>query len=229
MGALTAAADLLAPPRCLACSARGRQPWCATCSDEVARLRIRSRCPLCGAGVSSAHPCWRDPAPVDATVIALRYVGPVAAAVVAGKVRGAWRAWQPLGEVVADAVAQRDLEVDVVTWVPADRARVRERGFDHAAELAAPVARRVGVQRRRLLSARAGRRDQAALGDDARRRLAADAFVATRRVDAARVLLVDDVLTTGATARVAAASLRRAGASAVVLAVLARAGAHDLG
>ena len=229
MGALTAAADLLAPPRCLACSARGRQPWCATCTEEVLRLRVGSGCPLCGASASGPHPCWHAPAPVEATVVALRYVGPVAAAVVAGKVRGAWRAWHPLGDELGDAVAQRDLAIDVVTWVPADRARVRERGFDHAALLAAAVAHRLGVQRRRLLSARSGRRDQAALADDARRRLACDAFVAVGRVDATRVLLVDDVLTTGATARVAATSLRRAGANDVVLAVLARAGAHELG
>ena len=229
MSPIAAAADLLAPPRCVACGVRGRQPWCARCSEEVARRRVRRACLSCGAGDGGRHPCWRDPAPVDSTVVALRYGGAVAAAVVAGKVRGAWRVWPPLGRGLATVVAGTGLTCDVVTWVPADRARVRERGFDHAELLAAPVARALGVRPRALVRARSGRPDQASLADAVRRELSDDAFAAATPLDGARVLLVDDVLTTGATARMTATALRRAGASAVHLAVLARAGAHPLG
>ncbi|MDP8927519.1 MAG: hypothetical protein M3O70_02815 [Actinomycetota bacterium] len=169
--------------------------------------------------------------PITKTVVAFQYAGPVAAAVVAAKARGAWGGWEPLGLCLAQTVLTAPvMEVDFVTWVPADRRRIRERGFDHAACLAAPVAARIGVPLRRLLVARAGRADQAELSLPARMALSDDAFAPAGAVEGRRgILLVDDVLTTGATARAAARALVRAGAATVQLAVLARAGNHALG
>jgi len=129
------------------------------------------------------------------------------------------------------------LEVDVVTWVPAPVRRRRRRGFDHAHMLASEVGASLRRPVRGLLTARP-RADQASRPEEHRRALDPGAFRAITPVRAGlaqdlRVLLVDDVVTTGATAETAARALRAAAPSGgvrdVTLAVLARAGRHPLG
>lgn len=164
---------------------------------------------------------------MGSTRVAFDYRGVVATSVVTAKVRGATAAWPHLGREVARAAV--DLHPDVVTWIPADPARMRERGLDHARALAEPVAAGLGRPLVGLLHARPGRPDQATRPVGERRSVPLDAFRPTTRLTGAVVVLVDDVVTTGATAWAAAAALRRAGADAVALAVLARAGEHHLG
>lgn len=219
--------DLLAPPRCLACGARGAALWCPPCAREAGRLALTTQgCRRCGA-LPGRHGCWPAPAPVGCTRVAYRYRGPVAAAVVAGKARGAAAAWPLLGVLLAAAVAERGCGAEAVTWVPTDPGRCRRRGIDHARVLAGAVAERLGVPAVGLLRVRPGRPDQATRPARQRRQVDPGAF-APLRPAGGRVLLVDDVLTTGATARAAVAALRRGGAREVGLAVLARAGDHVL-
>ena len=113
---------------------------------------------------------------------------------------------------------------DVVTWVPLTRRRKAERGFDQAKILAVRVGGELGVPVRGLLR-RAVSTGPQALRDAAERRAAMrGSFVVRDRASVpARVLLVDDVLTTGATAAACAEALLRAGASRVTLLVAARA------
>lgn len=220
---------VLTPLRCGGCSARAEPPWCRRCDGVAARLAVVRGCDRCGGPRGAGHPCWADDAAVAATVVAFRYSGPVAAAVVAAKARGATSLWPPLGERLAASVADSDLgPPDAVVTVPVDDHRRRIRGIDHTRLLAGPVARRLARPLVPLLVARRGRLDQAQRGSD-RRTVGADAFRARRRVGGAHLLLVDDVVTTGATAERAAQALRRAGADRIDLAVLARAGAHCLG
>jgi predicted amidophosphoribosyltransferase len=142
------------------------------------------------------------------------YRGPIAAAIVSAKVGGARTAWPVLAVRLAERAAEDPPAVDVVTWVATGRGRARRRGVDHAEVLARAVAGRLGVPAVGLLRAVAGRD-----GEVQR---------AGRDLPGTDVLLVDDVLTTGATAAGAAWALRTAGAGAVHLAVLARAGDHHL-
>lgn len=162
-----------------------------------------------------------------ATQAAFRYTGPVAAAVVAGKVRGAAAVWAPLGRLLGEVVAAAADPPDAVTWVPTDPRRRRRRGLDHAELLARAVGARIGRPAVGMLRARPGRPDQASRPVARRAAVYPGAFVALGPCPG-RLLLVDDVLTSGGTARAAASALRCGGASGVHLAVLARAGDHRL-
>ncbi len=205
---------LLAPPRCLACRRRGRTPWCTVC-----RSMVREQppgCPRCAAPRGGVHACWPTGAPIDATVAAFDYRGEVAAAIATAKLSGAHAGWAGLTEALVARLAALAPEVDVVTWITTPPGRVRQRGTDHAACIAREVARGLGLPILPLLDARTRHRGR-------------DAYRACHGLPATDVLLVDDILTTGATAWGAATALRRAGAGTVHLAVLARAGTHPLG
>ncbi|HEY2051696.1 MAG TPA: ComF family protein [Caulobacteraceae bacterium] len=128
---------------------------------------------------------------------------------------------------IARAAADILPEVDAVTPVPLHRTRLLTRRYNQAAEIARPLARMAGLAyfpdalvRRRSTGSQGGKSAQA------RRRNVAAAFVVPdgwrRRVAGARVLLVDDVLTTGATAEGCARALKAVGAVRVDLAVIAR-------
>ena len=108
-------------------------------------------------------------------------------------------------------------EVDEVAWVPASTARRRRRGYDQSDVLARGVARRLGVPARRLLR-RAGGEAQA---NRARTERLAGPELVVRRRPSSRVLLVDDVTTTGASLAASATALRAAGAQAIHAAVIA--------
>ena len=113
---------------------------------------------------------------------------------------------------------------DVVTWVPLTRRRKAERGFDQARELAMAVGREAGLPVRRLLRRVVSTGPQAKRDAAERRAAMRGSFVVCDRVPVpGRVLLVDDVLTTGATAAACAEALLDAGASRVMLVVAARA------
>jgi len=103
--------------------------------------------------------------------------------------------------------------VDVVTWAPTTASRRRTRGFDHAEILARRVARALGLPCRPLLRRAPG---PAQTGRSGAARRDGPSFAPARRIDGRRVLVVDDVVTTGATLSAAASALRRAGAGVVV-------------
>lgn len=115
---------------------------------------------------------------------------------------------------VADAV-----EVDVVTWAPTSARRRRERGFDQAEVVARHVAAQLGLPCRRLLERVGNTPTQTGRGRVDR--LHGTEFRVRPGIDGARVLLVDDVVTTGATLRSADAALRAAGVDLVVRAAIA--------
>lgn len=209
-----ALAALLAPARCWSCRRRGPAPWCEHCARDVTPLP--PGCRRCAGPAGPGHPCWPASAPVSSTVAAFDYRGSVAAAIVNAKMAGATAGWVPLGRHLGRLLHGERDRFDVVTFVTTPARRVRSRGVDHAARLARAVAEEIELPARRLLDARTGPRG----GDRYRPR---------HRLPGTNLLIVDDVLTTGATAWRVAAHLRAAGAGEVGLAVVARAGAHPLG
>jgi predicted amidophosphoribosyltransferase len=120
------------------------------------------------------------------------------------------------GLVVNAVVADSDHgRIDVVTWAPTSAARRRARGFDQGELVAGYVARQLGIPARRLLDRSDGAGPQT--GRTRADRLHGPSFRARPGLAGRRVLVIDDVVTTGATLRSARAALRRAGAGDVLL------------
>ncbi len=120
------------------------------------------------------------------------------------------------GLVVNTIVSNGDhLGLDLVTWAPTSSTRRRARGFDQGELIAGYVARQLGVPSRRLLDRRDD--DHTQTGRSRRERLEGVSFRARPGLQGANVLVVDDVVTTGATLQSARAALAGVGASDVRL------------
>jgi predicted amidophosphoribosyltransferase len=150
---------------------------------------------------------------VDRVVAAWEYDGPPRDLVLALKLPGLAPAAAPLAGAMAAESLRCGLVGDVLTWVPARRRDIRRRGYDHARVLAEEVGRRLGLPARPLLRRARDRPDQTGLSADARRRNLRGAFVSIGCPD--RIILVDDLVTTGATATACARALRASGAAGV--------------
>lgn len=116
------------------------------------------------------------------------------------------------------AAGVRSRDIDVVTWAPTSRRRRHRRGFDQAELVAKRVAAQLGVPCRRLLEREGG---VAQTGLDRATRLHGPVFRASPAASGQRVLVIDDVITTGSTLRSAAAAIRAAGAHSVKRAAVA--------
>jgi ComF family protein len=179
-------------------------------------------CEACGRPWEEAVPACSDcpPRAIDRARAPFLYDGPLAGAIRGMKFSG----WHALGSHLAGAMAEVAgdlLPADVVAWVPLAPRRLRRRGFDQAEVLATSVAHGLELPAARLLRRVRDTTAQARKGGSERRRALEGAFRAAGDPPAS-VLLVDDVLTTGATAAACAGALKRAGASRVVLLTAAR-------
>lgn len=173
----------------------------------------------CAGCLGSLRPAPSLPPPpeVDACQALLAYDGAGRELVARLKHRNHRAALPGLAAAAASLVDPAT--VDVVTWAPTTPRRRRSRGYDQSELVARVVARRLGRPCRRLL-----RRAEAPpqTGRPAADRWSGPAFSARSVTSGSRVLVVDDVVTTGATAARAARALRSAGAGRIVVLALAR-------
>jgi ComF family protein len=224
--AVGALLDLVYPPRCAACGEPVQGgAFCGVCAGAVdpvppgcARCGQPGPGALCGA-------CQAAPPAFDAVRAGGLLGGPLADAIHALKYRNRPALARPLGAWLASR-ASLDGEAAIVS-IPLARGRRIERGYDQAALLADHLARASGASRRRLRAVLRRVREtppQVGRTREERARNVAGAFEAAgAALEGRDVVLVDDVVTTGATADAAAGALRRAGARSVVVVALARA------
>lgn len=217
---LARALDVVFPRRCAGCG-DGPWPFCTRCVADLDPL-APPWCERCGAPSLLPVPRCRDcPPPAITRVRApFRYEGPARDAIHRLKFTG----WRDVAAALAAAVAACDGQApaDVITWVPLSRRRLAERGYDQARALAVALAHETGTPVVRLLRRTVATGPQARRRGADRRQAMRGAFTTSGAVPP-RVLLVDDVLTTGATAAACAEALRASGAHEVHVAVAARA------
>ncbi|MEO8303836.1 MAG: ComF family protein [Betaproteobacteria bacterium] len=218
------------PQRCELCAARTDGALvCAECAADLPR--VVGACTMCGlpsAGGTICGACLHDPPPFEATVAALVYAFPVDRLVQRIKYGGSIALAHWAGTELAATVCAKLERNDPgnrpqrIVALPLSAARQRERGFNQAGIIAARVAAATALPVALPLERIAGGVPQAELPWAARRANVRGAFTVRGVVRGARVALVDDVMTTGATLREASLALKRAGAARVECWVVAR-------
>ena len=216
-------------PDCFVCGVNAGDPACPGCLAEF--FPFVARCPRCAQRLDPAvagrdapracGSCLARPPAFEAAFALSDYAPPTEAMVLALKAGSRLDVGRALGELLAMRVP-RDAAQAVVA-LPLSDARLRERGFNQADEIARAFAGRLGLPhlRRALVRTRSAP-PQHTLHRSERARNVRRAFLAPRPLSAGRILLVDDVMTTGATLSDAARALRDAGAAWVGVAVVAR-------
>lgn len=208
--------DLLFPPRCVFCSrllSGTEQDLCTDCQKSLPWL--------------TGQQARRTGEYFSLCVCPLRYQDQVRESFHRYKFKGRQNYAAAYGRLVAQCV-QTHLagRYDLVTWVPLSKKRRRERGYDQAMLLALAAASELNCPAGRTLHKRRNTAAQSGLHEDLERRAnVQDVYEAVEpaQIRDRRLLLIDDIITTGATLSACACVLRREGASDVVCAALARA------
>lgn len=213
--------DLLLPQRCLVCCAPGDHV-CGACRSRLRRIAA-PLCERCGAPtawpVRRCAECTGRRLSFTRARAAVEYDEAMRRVVAAWKERGLRRLAMWAAEVVAETLTRPDAVC--IAYVPADPDRRLKRGHHAAERLARQLGGHWELPVSSLLRRASGSSRQRGLSRADRRRNVAGAFSAGTYTPA-RVVLVDDVYTTGATVNAAASALRKAGARRVEVVTFAR-------
>ena len=226
--AIKAAVDFFMPIICVHCNAEG-EFLCARCVSSISKMP-RDVCRTC-AEPTSEHQrlcgdCITLPPPIDRLEAAWQYGGAASSAIQALKYRQITAIARVMSELMVHQTFSpysRNANIDCVVPVPSHRDRLRERGYNQAALLAQNVAESLGMRfiEDALTKTRATS-SQVDLSRQERKASLRNAFAANYNFEDARVLLVDDVCTTGSTLMNCAVALKRAGAQRVSAVVFAK-------
>ena len=202
--------NLLFPPKCPFCGrVQDASGICPKCEKELPWIPDEKMLREGPGGLRCAGAVW--------------YEETVREALLRLKFQGASEIAEPLGELVARCAAEQfGGEFDTVTWVPVSKKRLRKRGYDQAELLARSACRLWEVQPVRLLEKTVDNPAQSGLHDDAARRAnVLGIYETVGDVTGKRVLLIDDICTTGATLTECVRVLKEAGAAQVACAAVA--------
>ncbi|MGI6221008.1 MAG: ComF family protein [Coriobacteriales bacterium] len=217
------------PTRCVGCDMPG-ELLCPDCRDALPLIDPAAACPRCGAphGFLICTECWTPEGLVEyafsRAVCALEFEGVAAKMVVAFKDGGELRVANLIALLIHQALAAAGAEdLGALVPVPATPSALHRRGYDHVDLIARPLSELLGIGLRDVLVSR-DVSDQRGLGRVQRDANMREAFSTRRDSEPLprRVLLVDDVFTTGATLDAAAGVLLEAGAEEVVAAAACR-------
>lgn len=201
--------DLLFPPKCAFCGEHGVHGVCAECEKEL---------PWCDTPL-------HERTGIGTCIAPLRYENAVRESLLRFKFRGGRGNAEGYGKILSQCVAEHfGGEFDLVTYVPVSEKRRRERGYDQTFLLARETCRAWDVSPVTMLRKTRHTPAQSTLKTPEERKanvLGVYEAVNVEKIADARILLIDDILTTGATLRECARVLREAGAASVLCATLA--------
>lgn len=200
--------DLLYPPRC---------PFCRRLLQNTGR----TLCPDCSRRYASLPVGgYRREIPHTRCVIApLPYEGAVRESLHRYKFGGVTAYARTYAEFLGKCIDENQISCDIITWVPLSKRRLRKRGYDQARLIAEDLAERLGMESSPLLKKRVNTKPQSRTGNMEKRRVNAAGVYVCPDPDAVRgkrILLVDDIVTTGVTLSECARVLKAAGAAEVV-------------
>ncbi len=193
--------DLLYPPKCAFCRrlVRDGRMLCLDCEKRLPRPDRKDQ--------------LRQIDHLDLCLSPLYYTGEVRESLHRYKFHGAAAYCHIYGELMDRCLREHGISADVVTWVPLSRARLRKRGYDQARLLAEQVAQRQHlpcecmIEKKRNNPAQSGTKTA-----EERKKNVEGVYRSVTDCSGARILLIDDIVTTGATLSAAAETLRKAGA-----------------
>jgi ComF family protein len=209
---------------CVLCGARVRAKLiCPACAADLPCLPAE-RCPQCALpspGSLLCGACLRKPPRFERCEAVYRYGFPLDVLIQRCKYGGA----QELAELFAEALAQRLAGLprpDLIVPMPLHPARLRERGFNQAQEIARRLAQRLDLPTRHACRRQRDTPPQAGLDLKSRQRNLRGAFACDDDLTGKHIALLDDVMTTGSSLNELAKAARRAGAAEISAWVVAR-------
>lgn len=209
--------ELIAPDECLICQKEGSS-ICRKCADYYLTIRVPA-CPICNTLSKDGSSCktCRVKSKLSGATIPYRYNGVTKELISQMKYEGRRSVARQLGSMLPEWLGNDY----ILTYVPADGPARRRRGFDQAKLIARGYGKAYNTDVRTLLVRKKHNRQ---VGKNRAERIhnVQGNFVSIKSLDGANVLLVDDVITTGATASECAKALKQAGACKVWLLAVAK-------
>jgi len=214
MGFLSAVLDILYPPRCVFCRRIVRS------AKENICPRCDARLPFTGSSASQKGDFF------SACISPLYYEDDVRESLLRFKFNGAAAYADAYGRLIAEYIrTEGGLDFDCISWVPLSRKRYKQRGYDQALLIATAIADEIGTTVISTLEKRVDVAKQSTMGSAEKRRAnisGAYTVPDPKLVAGKRILLIDDIITSGSTLSECARMLRQAGAAKVICATVAR-------
>jgi len=214
MGFFSAILDILFPPKCVFCSKilnKHENGWCDKCTESLPYADYTGR---------------QDGEFFDFCVSPLYYTGVVRQSILRYKFRDASQYADIYGKILAECIRENpDISYDIISWVPLSKKREHSRSYDQANLLSTQTAHELNETAVKTLEKHRDVRAQSELGDKKERSInisGAYSVSDPEIIKGKRILLIDDVVTTGSTLDECSKTLLAAGAAGVVCATLAR-------